>query len=137
MGRVLARCLRIGKRQGAPRQCTVLSAVCSVGNRFSVSALCGCVTGRKGFQMDQTALCGAVVLFVSTGLIVGRRFNGSSRCRHTCGGRARRRVVYARYNGIARFRSRGLGRTVTGAGLGGFRTSRCSLCVCNMYDGYA
>lgn len=137
MERVFARCLATGKRHGAPRHCTVLSAVCSVSNRFSVSVLCSQVVSRRGFQIDQTALCGAVVLLVGTQLIVGRRFNASSRCRGSCGHRARRRRVYARYNGIARFRGRRLRRTVRGAGLDHFRLSRCSLCVCNVYDGYS
>lgn len=135
--RVFARCLGTGKRQGAPRHCTVLSAVCSVSNRFSVSALCSLVTSRRGFHIDHTALCGAVVLLVGTHLIVGRRFNGSSRCRGSCGHSARRRRVYARYKGIARFRGRRLRRTVRGAGLDHFGLARCSLCVCKLYDGYS
>lgn len=137
MERVFARCLGTGKRHGAPRHCTVLSAVCSVSKRFSVSVLCSRVVGRRGFHIDHTALCGAVVLLVGTQLVVGRRFKASSRCRGSCGHRARRRRVYARYKGIARFRGRTLRGTVRGAELDQFRLSRCSLCVCKMYDGYS
>lgn len=133
--RVLSACLRYGRRHGAPRECTILSTICDVSKRFALRRLSTRLAG-EGFQIDETALCGAVRLFVRLELIVERDLISNAGCRTYCCGSDRVRRIYDIYKRMARVGIPTIATTIGSLGLRHFQGSAFTLCVCNMYDAY-